>query len=83
MSAFNVPFAPARTDFDWLSRDDAKGRQVRRRPRCGFGLDVPGGGKALLDGARRMTDPAQVAQMREDHGPVRRGGRGTTLRWSP
>jgi alpha-beta hydrolase superfamily lysophospholipase len=24
LSAFNAPFAPARTDYDWLSRDDAE-----------------------------------------------------------
>lgn len=65
LSAFNAPFAPARTDFDWLSRDDAQVDQYVADAWCGFGLDVPGG-RALFAGARRMTDPAQVAQMRKD-----------------
>lgn len=65
LGAFNVPFAPARTDFDWLSRDPAQVDTYVADAWCGFGLDVPGG-KALFAGARRMTDPAQVAQMRKD-----------------
>lgn len=65
LSAFNAPFDPPRTEFDWLSRDDAQVDAYIADPLCGFGLDIPGG-KAMFAGARRMADPAQVAQMRKD-----------------
>ena len=39
LSMFNAPFAPARTDYDWLSRDEAQVDRYVADPRCGFGLD--------------------------------------------
>lgn len=65
LSAFNAPFDPPRTEFDWLSRDEAQVDAYIADPRCGFGLDIPGG-KAVFAGARRMADPAAVARMRKD-----------------
>ena len=65
LSGFNAPFAPPRTDFDWLSRDDAQVDKYIADAGCGFGLDVAGG-KAMSAAARRLADPAQVAQMRTD-----------------
>jgi alpha-beta hydrolase superfamily lysophospholipase len=65
LSAFNAPFAPARTDYDWLSRDDAIVDAYVADPRCGFGIDTAGG-KAMFVGARRGADPAQVAAIRSD-----------------
>jgi len=65
LSAFNAPFQPQRTDFDWLSRDEAQVDAYIADPRCGFGLDVAGG-KAMFAAARRVADPARVAAMRRD-----------------
>jgi len=65
LSAFNAPFQPARTDYDWLSRDEAMVDAYVADPRCGFGIDT-GSGKAMFAGARRGADPAQVAAIRPD-----------------
>lgn len=65
LSAFNAPFAPARTDYDWLSRDEAMVDAYVADPRCGFGIDTASG-KAMFVGARRGADPAQVAAIRSD-----------------
>jgi alpha-beta hydrolase superfamily lysophospholipase len=65
LSGFNAPFAPARTEFDWLSRDEAQVDRYIADPWCGFGLDMAGG-KAMFAAARQLTDPARVAGMRKD-----------------
>jgi alpha-beta hydrolase superfamily lysophospholipase len=65
LGMFNAPFAPARTDFDWLTRDDAQVDAYVRDPRCGFGLDGAAG-KAMFVAARAMADPRRIAAMRED-----------------
>ena len=39
LSAFNLAFAPARTDYDWLSRDETEVDAYVDDPDCGFGLD--------------------------------------------
>src|SRR5690348_2624908 len=65
LSAFNAPFQPSRTDYDWLSRDEATVDAYVADPRCGFGIDTASG-KAMFVGARRGADPAQVAAIRSD-----------------
>ncbi|MDT7568646.1 MAG: hypothetical protein QOG76_7270 [Pseudonocardiales bacterium] len=65
LAVFNAAFAPARTDYDWLSRDDAQVDAYVADPRCGFGVDGPSG-KAMFIGARRPADPAELAKVRSD-----------------
>ncbi len=79
--AFNKAFAPARTPFDWLSRDNAEVDRYIADPLCGFRctnqlwLD-------LLEGLQRITAPASLKQIAPqlpiliiggDHDPVSRG----------
>jgi alpha-beta hydrolase superfamily lysophospholipase len=65
LSALNAAFVPARTDFDWLSRDEAVVDAYVGDPLCGFGLDVESG-KQMFLAARRMADPDAVARIRDD-----------------
>jgi len=60
-----APFQPARTDYDWLSRDEEVVDAYVADPRCGFGID-PGSAKAMFVGARRLADPAQFATIRSE-----------------
>jgi alpha-beta hydrolase superfamily lysophospholipase len=65
LSAFNAAFQPARTDYDWLSRDDARVDAYVADTRCGFGLDTRSG-KEMFAGARRPADPSAKARVRSD-----------------
>jgi alpha-beta hydrolase superfamily lysophospholipase len=65
LAMFNAAFQPARTDYDWLSRDEAQVDLYVNDPRCGFGLDT-GGAKAMFAGARALADPGRVAGIRPD-----------------
>jgi len=62
---FNAPFQPARTDYDWLSRDEAIVDAYIADPGCGFGIDT-GSAKAMFFGARRLADPTALAAMRSE-----------------
>jgi alpha-beta hydrolase superfamily lysophospholipase len=62
---FNKPFRPARTAFDWLSRDEKEVDAFVEDPFCGFpfttqlAIDV-------LDALPRVTSPASLASIRKD-----------------
>jgi alpha-beta hydrolase superfamily lysophospholipase len=63
LAMFNAAFLPARTDYDWLSRDEAVVDAYIADPGCGFGIDTASA-KGMFGGARRLADPAQLAAMR-------------------
>ena len=63
LAMFNAAFRPARTDYDWLSRDEAMVDAYIADPGCGFGIDTESA-KGMFLGARRLADPAQLAAMR-------------------
>lgn len=65
LSAFNAPFAPARTDYDWLSRDEAQVDRYVADPHCGFGLDAEGGRQMFL-AARPLADAERLRGVRSD-----------------
>lgn len=65
LSGFNAAFQPQRTDFDWLSRDEAEVDSYIEHRWCGFGLDSLGT-KGLFAGARTAADPERLAGIRKD-----------------
>jgi alpha-beta hydrolase superfamily lysophospholipase len=62
---FNKPFKPARTEFDWLSRDESQVDAYVADPLCGFpfttqlAIDV-------LDALPLVTSPESLAPIRKD-----------------
>jgi len=65
LTMFNLPFQPARTDYDWLSRDEVQVDKYVNDPRCGFGID-PAAARAMFAAARQLADRDLVAAMRSD-----------------
>jgi len=63
--AYNKPFAPARTEFDWLSRDEKEVDAYVADPYCGFpfttqlAIDV-------LDALPPLSSPQSLARIRKD-----------------
>ncbi len=85
--SFNKPFEPARTAFDWLSRDPAEVDRYVADPLCGFrctaGLwaSLFAAGKTLLDPARlaRIPKALPVLLICGSRDPVSQGRRGPEL----
>lgn len=65
LSALNTAFEPARTNFDWLSRDETVVDAYIKDPLCGFGLDIESM-KEMHVGGRRMTVTQALQQIRRD-----------------
>lgn len=59
----NAAFAPARTDYDWISRDEALVDEFIADPCCGFALD-PMSNKAMFLAARQLADPERLSNVR-------------------
>ena len=66
--AFNRKFAPNRTRFDWLSRDDAQVDAYIADPLCGFECSVQSW-IDLLDALDALTHPNQLARIPK-HKPI-------------
>lgn len=62
---FNRAFKPARTAFDWLSRDPDEVDRYIADPRCGFKLSAQGW-IDLLDALARLADPENQARIPKD-----------------
>jgi alpha-beta hydrolase superfamily lysophospholipase len=65
LTMFNAAFQPSRTEYDWLSRDDAEVDKYLADPHCGFGLDGEAG-KQMFVAARRIGEPGGFAGVRDD-----------------
>ncbi len=86
-ASYNKPFEPARTGFDWLSRDAAQVDQYVADPGCGFTFTATGyrdvlDGMAAISGgkwASRVPKQLPVLIFSGDRDPV--GGFGKGVRW--
>ena len=85
-SSSNKPFAPNRTPFDWLSRDEKEVDKYMADPDCGF-VFTASGYRDLFRGLIRLADTTEMRNIPKnlplllfsgDHDPV--GGMGEGVR---
>ena len=83
-SSSNKPFAPARTSFDWLSRDEEQVDKYIADPYCGF-LFTGAGYREMFRGLKRLNRLEDLKKMNPrmpvlffsgDHDPVGSMGKG-------
>jgi alpha-beta hydrolase superfamily lysophospholipase len=65
LEALNAAFEPARTPFDWLSRDQAAVDAYVADPRCGFNLSDRSR-ESFAKACACICDPSKLAQVRKD-----------------
>ncbi|MBI1213022.1 MAG: alpha/beta fold hydrolase [Alphaproteobacteria bacterium] len=65
LEAYNAPFEPARTPFDWLSRDPSEVDKYIADPLCGFTV-TPASMQSIFTAAAQLTAPGALKQIRPD-----------------
>lgn len=60
----NAAFEPARTPYEWLSRDPAEGDKYIADPMCGF--ETRTSTRSGFANARKLTEPETLAKIRYD-----------------
>ena len=65
MKLMNAPFEPARTPFDWLSRDSAEVDAFIADPLC-FPALKPSSMESFLDAFPRLADAREIRKVRSD-----------------
>jgi alpha-beta hydrolase superfamily lysophospholipase len=63
LTAFNQAFEPARTPYDWLSRDNAAVDAYVADKLCGFGINKRAM-ETMVAGASRLVNPAELTKIR-------------------
>jgi alpha-beta hydrolase superfamily lysophospholipase len=64
-NVLNAPFEPARTPFDWLSRDPAVVDAFMNDPLC-FGALQPAAIESFFAASPQLADPSRLRQIRRD-----------------
>ncbi len=62
---FNKPFAPNRTEFDWLSRDEAEVDKYIADPLCGFDCSLATW-EGVMAALLQIASPAALGRMTKD-----------------
>lgn len=65
LKSLNAGFEPARTDYDWLSRDNAQVDKYIADPLCGFDL-TPESSMSMAMSAPAMADPKEIDKIRKN-----------------